>query len=62
MLGELLYAYVLVLVSETIEGLRSKFRKQKAFEGKGLKVILEVTNVMICGGVTKDGGLSMWEL
>ena len=40
-LSELLYADDLVLMSETIEGLRNKFLKWKeAFESKGMKVNL----------------------
>ena len=40
-LSELLYADDLVLMSETIEGLRNKFQKWKeAFESKGLKLTL----------------------
>ena len=43
-LRELLYADDLVLMSETIEGLRNKLLKLKeAFESKGLKVILVKT-------------------
>ena len=53
---ELLYAGDLVLMSETIKGLRNKLLKWKeAFESKGLKVILFKTKVMVCGGITKDG-------
>ena len=45
-LSELLYADDLVLMSETIEGLRNKFLKWKeAFESKGLKVNLGKTKV-----------------
>ena len=55
-LSELLYADDLVLMSETIEGLRNKFIKwRKAFESKGLNVNLGKTKVMISGGITKDG-------
>ena len=55
-LSELLYADDLVLMSETIEGLRDKFLKWKeAFERKGLKANLGKTNVMVSGGITKDG-------
>ena len=54
-LSELLYADVLVLMSETIEGLWNKFLKWKeAFESKGLKVNLGKTKVMVCDGITKD--------
>ena len=47
-LSELLYADDLVLMSETIEGLRNKFFKWKEdFESKGLKVNLGKTKVMV---------------
>ena len=56
MLSELLYADDLVLMSETIEGLRNTFLKWKeAFESKGLKVNLGITKVMVCDSVTEDG-------
>ena len=55
-LSELLYVDDVVLMSETIEGLRNKFLKCKeAFESMGLKVNLAKTTVMVSGGVTKDG-------
>ena len=55
-LSELLHAGDLVLISETIERLRNKFLKWKeSFEIKGLKVNLRKTNVMVSGGITKDG-------
>ena len=55
-LRELLYADDLVLMSETIEGLRNKFLKWKeAFEIKGLKVNLGKTKAMVSGGIIKDG-------
>ena len=55
-LSEWLYADDLLLMSETIEGLRYKFLKWKeAFESMGLKVNCRKTKVMICGGITKDG-------
>ena len=55
-LSELLYADDLVLMSETIMGLRNKFLKWKeAFESKGLKVNLEKTKAMISDSITKDG-------
>ena len=55
-LSELLYDDDLVLMSETIKGLRNKFLKWKeAFESKGLKVNLVKTKVMVCCGITKDG-------
>ena len=51
-----LYADDLVLMSETIEGLRNKFLKWKeAFESKCLKVKIWKTKVMICGEIKKDG-------
>ena len=55
-LGELLNADELVLISERIKGLRNKFLKWKeAFECKGLKVNLGKTKVMVSDGITKDG-------
>ena len=55
-LSELRNADDLVIMCETIEGLRNKFLKWKeAFESKGLKVNLGKTKVMVCGGNTKDG-------
>ena len=55
-LCDLLYADDLVLMSETIVGLRYKFLKwKKAFESKGLKVNLGKTKVMVSKGITKDG-------
>ena len=55
-LGQLLYADDLVLVSEAIEGLRNEFIKWKeAFESKCLKVNLGKTKVMVSVGITKDG-------
>ena len=57
-LSELLDADVLVLMSETFEGLWDKFFKWKdAFESKGLKVNFGKTKVMVGGGITQ-GGLS----
>ena len=53
-----MYAADLVLMSETINGLKNKFLKWKeAFEIKGLKVLsnLRKNKVMVCGGITKDG-------
>ena len=50
------YSDDIVMMSETIKGLRDKFLKWKeAFESKGLKVNLGKTMVMVCGGITKDG-------
>ena len=47
-LSELLYVDDLVLMSETIDGLRDKFLKWKeTFESKGLKVNLGKTKVMV---------------
>ena len=55
-LRELLYANDLILMSETIEGLRNKFLKWKeAFESKGLKVNLGKTKVMVSGDITQEG-------
>ena len=55
-LRELLYADDLVLASEAIKGLRTKFIKWKeAFLSKGLKVNLWKTKVKVCGGITEDG-------
>ena len=53
-LNELLYADDLVLMSETIEGLRNKLLKWKeALESTGLKVNIGNTNLVVCGGITK---------
>ena len=38
-----------VLTSETMEGLREKFWKWKAFESKGLKVNLRKTKMVVSG-------------
>ena len=39
LLNEILYAYNLVLMSESLEDLRERFqRRRSALEGKGLKV------------------------
>ena len=49
-MSEMLYADDLVLMSETMEGLREKFWKWKeAFESKGLKVNLGKTKVVVTG-------------
>ena len=54
-LCELLHANDLVLISETIEGLRNKLIKWKeALESKGLKDNLGKSKVMVCGSNTKD--------
>ena len=55
-ISELLYADDIVLMSETIKGLRNKILKWKeAFEIKGLKANPWKTEVMVSGGFTKDG-------
>ena len=55
-LCELLYADDLVMMSETIEGLRNKFLKWKeAFENKCFNFNLGKTKVMVSSGITKDG-------
>ena len=51
-LSELLYADVLVLMSETIEGLRNN---KMAFESMGLKVNVGKTKIMVSSGITMDG-------
>ena len=53
-MDEILYADDLVLMSETMEGLRVKFQKWKeAFERKGMKVNLNKTKVMVSGSEGK---------
>ena len=55
-LNELLYADDLIMMSETIKGLRNKFLKWKeVFESKCLKVNFGKTKVMVSGGIIKDG-------
>ena len=55
-LSELLYADDLVLMSETIVGLRNKFlRWKEAYDSKGLSVALGMTKVMFSGGITRVG-------
>ena len=55
-LSELLYADDLVLMSDTIKGLRNYFLKWKeVFESNGLKANLWKTKVMVRGSITKDG-------
>ena len=50
------YLFDLVLMSETMEGLRDGFLKWKeAFESKDLKVNHGKTKVMVSSGITKDG-------
>ena len=54
-LSELLHAVDIVLMSETITGLRNKFLKWKeALESKGFKINLGKTKEMVSGGITKD--------
>ena len=51
-LSEFLYADDLVLMSETIDGLRNKLIKWKeAFESNGLKVNLVKTKVKVSSGI-----------
>ena len=51
----MLHANDLILMSETIEGLRNKFLKWKGtFESKGSKVNLGKTKVMVSSGIKKD--------
>ena len=53
-LSELLYADELVLMGETIRGLRNKFLKWKeAFESKGLKVNIRQTITTDCMSKSK---------
>ena len=53
---ELLCACDLVLMSVTIKGLRNKFMKWKeAFESKDLKITIGESELMVSGGITKDG-------
>ena len=55
-LSVLLNANGLVLMSETIKGLRNKFlRWNDTFGNKALKVNLGKTNIMVSGGITKGG-------
>ena len=53
-LGELLYADDLLLMSKTIEGLR-RVKKWKVFESKCWEVNLWKANVMVNESITKDG-------
>ena len=49
-MSEILYADDLVIIRETMEGLRQKFQKWKeAFESKGMEVNLKKTKVMVSG-------------
>ena len=53
---ELLYSDDLLLISESIKGLRKNFlRWKEAFESKALKVSHGKTKLMASGGITKDG-------
>ena len=50
-----MYADDLVMISETIEGLRIMFLKWKgALESNGFRVNLGKTKVMVCSGIAKD--------
>ncbi|XP_006813953.1 uncharacterized protein LOC102807557, partial [Saccoglossus kowalevskii] len=70
LMREMLYADDLVLMDDTMEGLREKFVKwKKAFESKGLKVNLRKTKVMVSGTEEKALGkgkfsavCEMWEV
>ena len=54
-ISELLYADDLFLMSKTIEGHRNNILKWKeVFASMGLIVNLGKTQVMVCGGITKD--------
>ena len=45
-----------MLMSETIEGLRTNFMQlNESFESKGLKVKIGKTKIIVSGGITKDG-------
>ena len=51
-----MYGDDLVFNSKTTKGLRNNLIKWKeALDSKGLKVNLGKTNVMVSGGITKDG-------
>ena len=55
-ISELLYADELILMSETIEGLRNKFLTWKgAFESKGFKVNLVKSKEMVSDSISMDG-------
>ena len=57
LMHKMLHADYLVLISETMEGLRGKFWKWKeAFEGKGVKVTLGKTKVVLNGAEGKVYG------
>ena len=54
-LSELLYAEYLVLMSETMQGLRDMFLKwNETLESKGLKVTFGKVKVMVSSGITQD--------
>ena len=56
MLSEMLYADDLVLMSQTIEGFSYEFIKlNEVLESKRMKVNIAKTNVMVSGGIIKDG-------
>ena len=65
-LSDLLGADDLVVMRETIEGLRNKFTKwKKDFKNKGLKVNLRKAKVMVRASITKNDlfkWLPMWNL
>ena len=55
MLGELLYADDLVLMSETFKGVKNTITKwMDAFESKDLKVYVGKTKALFCCGIAKD--------
>ena len=55
-LSELLYGDDLILISETIEGLRHMYLKWKeSLESKDSNVNFEKTKVMVSDNITKDG-------
>ena len=63
LMSEMLYADDLVLMSETMEGLREKFWKWKeAFKSKGLKVNLGKTKVVVGGAEGEVSVRSIWYL
>ena len=54
MLGELLYDVDFVLMSETIDGIKNRYRKwREVFHCRGLTVIHGRAKVMASGGITK---------
>ena len=55
LMKEVLYADNLVLISETMEGLKERFLKwRSALESKGLKVNIKTTKVMCVGQRVKS--------